>query len=60
MVIVKLEDKRYHSGYNIIFFKTDVITDEIIQFVKNHPKAYWIENGTEFYHSRQDFFKMYG
>ena len=30
MVLVRIKDKRYHIGYNIKFFKTDIITDEVI------------------------------
>ena len=54
MVLVRIKDKRYHIGYNIKFFKTDTITDEVIQFIKSHPKAYWVECGEKIYRSREE------
>ena len=59
MVLVRIKDKRYHNGYNIKFFQTDTITDEVIQFVKDNPKAYWIDGNKESYHSREEFFKAF-
>lgn len=59
MVLVRIKDKRCYRGYNIKFFRTDSITEEVIQFVKDHPKAYWVDNGIEFYHSREEFLKAY-
>lgn len=59
MVLVKIKDKRYHKGYNIKFFHTEAITEEVIQFVKSNPKAYWIECNNENYHSREKFLKAY-
>lgn len=59
MVLIRISDKRYHKGYNIKFFQTDTITEEIIQFVKGNPKAYWVESNNEFYHSREEFLKVY-
>lgn len=60
MVLVRIYDKRYHKGYKIIFFHSDTITEEIIQFVKEHKKAYWIECTNEVYHRREEFLKVYG
>ena len=40
MVLVRIKDKRHHNGYNIKFFQVDTITEEIIQFIKENPKAY--------------------
>lgn len=54
MVLVRIKDKRCHVGYKIKFFKTDTITDEVIQFIKNHPKAYWVECGDKTYHNREE------
>ena len=59
MVLVRIKDKRYHNGYNIKFFQTDTITEEVIQFVKNNPKAYWIDSNKESYHSREEFLEAY-
>lgn len=59
MVIVRISDKRHHKGYKIKFFHTDIITEEVIQFVKGNPKAYWIDGNNEFYHSREEFLKAY-
>ena len=59
MVVVRIKDNRYYSGYRIKFFHTRTITEEVIQFVKNNPKAYWIEGYNEFYFSREEFFKVY-
>ena len=59
MVLVRISDKRYHKGYNIKFFHTDTITEEVIQFVKGNSKAYWVECNNETYHSREEFFKVY-
>ena len=59
MVLVRIKDKRCHVGYKIKFFKTDTITDEVIQFIKNHPKAYWVDGNNEFYHSREEFLEAY-
>ena len=53
MVLVRIKDKRYHNGYNIKFFQTDTITEEVIQFVKDNPKAYWVDGNNEFYHRRE-------
>ena len=59
MVIVRIKDKRFHNGYNIKFFQTDNITEEVIQFVKDNPKAYWIDGNKESYHSREEFLEAY-
>ena len=59
MVLVRISDKRCHKGYNIKFFHTDTITEEVIQFVNSNPKAYWVESNNEFYHSREEFLKAY-
>lgn len=59
MVLVRIKDKRYHNGYNIKFFQTDNITEEVIQFVKDNPKAYWVDVNNECYHSREEFLKVY-
>lgn len=54
MVLVRIKDKRYHNGYNMKFFKTDTIADEVIQFIKSHPKAYWVECSEKIYRSREE------
>lgn len=54
MVIIRIKDKRYHNGYSIKFFTTETITDEILQFIKNNPKAYWVECDDEIYRSREE------
>lgn len=59
MVLVRISDKRHYNGYRIKFFKTDTITEEIIQFVKDNPKAYWVEGNNKSYHSREEFLKAY-
>lgn len=57
MVLIRISDKRCINGYRIEFFYNDHITNEIFDFVKNNPKAYWIENKDKTYHTREDFFK---
>lgn len=59
MVLVRINDRRYNNGYKIKFFHTDTITEEVIQFVKDNPKAYWVDSNNEFYHSREEFLKAY-
>lgn len=59
MVLVRIKDKRYRNGYIIKFFQTDTITEEVIQFVKDNPKVYWIDSSKESYHSREEFFKAF-
>ena len=59
MVLVRVKDKRYHNNYNIKFFQTDNITEEVIQFVKDNPKAYWVDGNNEFDHSREEFLEAY-
>ena len=61
MVIVRISDKRRCYGYNIKFFHTDTITEDVIQFVKRNPRAYWVEcdKSNEYYRSREEFLKTY-
>lgn len=59
MVIVKIKDKRYYKGYNLKSFNTNIVTEEIIQFVKDNPKAYQIEKYNGFCHTRETFLKIY-
>lgn len=59
MAIVKIHDKRYINGYRIKFFKSEEITEEIIQYVKNTPNAYWVKSYSECYYNREDFLKKY-
>lgn len=57
MILIRILDNRCINGYRIEFFYNDHITKEIIDFVKNNPKAYWIETKGKTYHTREDFFK---
>ena len=59
MIIVKLHDKRCMNGYRIDFFDTNVVTDEIVRFVKKNPKAFWIELKDKTYTDRDSFLKDY-
>lgn len=59
MIFLRVKDKRYKNGYNIVSFKTDIITEEIVQFVKDNPNAYFISGFNEFYATRTDFLKKY-
>ena len=60
MVLVRIHDKRYHKGYSIKFFHTEEITEEVIDFVKKTPRAYWVDGNKEFYHTREEFLAKYG
>ena len=60
MVVVRIRDKRYSSGYAIKFFHSDGISKEIIEFIKKTPRAYWIESKYENYYTREDFLAKYG
>lgn len=60
MVLVRISDKRHHKGYKIKFFQADIITKEVVQFVKDNPKAYWVDCNNEYYHSREEFLNVYG
>lgn len=59
MIIIRIADKRCHRKYRLRFFKTDSITDDIIQFVRDNSNAYWIESKNEIYRNRDDFFENY-
>ena len=59
MVTVKTADKRHKSGYRIVFFKSDTITEEIVQFVQGNPKAFCINSFNEYYGRRDEFLKAY-
>ena len=64
MIIVRISDKRHHKGFKIKFFHTDNVTAEIVQFVKDTPKAYRIEipgsgKAGEIYTDREKFLKDY-
>ena len=59
MNIVKIHDKRCINGYRIEFFDTDVVTDEIVRFVKENPKAYWIGLKDKTYTDRDSFLEEY-
>ena len=61
MVVVRIKDNRYYSGYRIKFFHTKTITEEVIRLVKRNPRAYWVEcsSSNEYYRSREEFFKVY-
>lgn len=63
MIFIRVKDKRHKTGYDIVSFNANKITDEVIQFIKNNPKTYWISsyNGSnnEFYPTREDFLNVY-
>lgn len=56
MVIVRTYDKRCIRGFSIKFFQTDVVTPEVVEYVRTHKKAYWVETKDAFWHTREDFF----
>lgn len=56
MVTIKLEDKRYPNGHRLKFFKTNEITEEIIEFVRKNPKA----SQVSLYMSREEFLEKEG
>lgn len=64
MISIRVKDKRFNNGYNILFFHTetqngvDVINEEIIDFVKKTPKAYWLDGRGIGYYNREELLKM--
>lgn len=59
MVIVKISDKRHNNGYRIKFFPTISITEEVVSFVRENAKAYWVQSYSELYTNREEFLKKY-
>lgn len=59
MVIVRTYDKRCIRGFSIKFFQTDVVTPEVVEYVRKHKKAYRVETKDEVWRTREDFFTAY-
>lgn len=57
MIIVRISDKRHQKGFRVKFFEGDVITDEVVEYVKNTPNAFWVQSKNESYYNREDFLK---
>lgn len=58
MVTVKVKDKRHWRGQRVAFFRTDKVSDEVIQFVKKRPNAYLISDHYNVW-TRDEFLKEF-
>lgn len=56
MVEIKIEDKRYPNNCRFKFFKTNEITEEIVEFVRKNPKV----NRIALYMSREELLEKEG
>lgn len=59
MITVRISDKRFYKGFRIKFFHSDVVTPEIYAYVKDNPRAYWVDGKGIFYTERDVFLKDY-
>ena len=56
-----MHDKRYDAGFNIKTFETKEVTSEVIDYVKRHHNAYYIDlKGWPKSLSRDEFLLKYG
>ena len=60
MVIVKVRDKRYYSGFRIIFFRDKKdIDSEVLDCIRKYKNAYYVDSETEHYYTRKDIEKAF-
>lgn len=66
MIEIRVKDKRYHNGYKNVFFHTetkdgvDIINEEIIDFVKKTPNAYFLDGRGVLCRNRKELLKLIG
>lgn len=60
MVIVKVRDKRYYSGFRIIYFRDKKSIDtEVLNCIRKYKNAYYVDSPTEHYYTREDIEKSF-
>ncbi|MBO5373732.1 MAG: hypothetical protein J6A75_13585 [Lachnospiraceae bacterium] len=58
MIVVKIHDKRCINKYRIEFFDTEIVTEEIINFVRSNEKVFRIMLFDKIY-DREEFLNQF-
>lgn len=58
MIVVKINDKRCRKKYRMEFFDTEIVTEEIINFVRSNEKIFRIMLFDKIY-DREEFLNQF-